>query len=516
MLLYNHQKEFIGIDAVDLNKLGFSSLEELFLEVHDFADMFIKKPGFVHNFKHVNWIDFVECSDAPKSSKVLIHAKSRNFQCTLSIDTIYLKEEVNSKAFSVHLNNLHELTDNEVNYISVELLERSTPAPIAKPKVKEEIPPLATKNTQQTNDIPLTPKKPEKKDEMLSLDFETKDEAPLTLDLNIDSEDTTEEKFIEIEDNGYVFDPLVASDELGLPVDLIEEFIEDFIAQSQEFKDGLYQAFNDKDQDKLRILSHKLKGVAANLRIEDSLESLTIINTSDNNAEIKKNLDIFYHSIGKLSDKTISPPPPIVKDIPSNDQIDTLEFKEDTDEVIKLEIDDSEVPDKINLPELADDNFLLPIEEEKKRSKEIEEVEEIEEMVLEFQDDEIEKTEPVKEEINLEFENDSPSEIKTLNYDKASVAIAIGLDRESFNELFDDYLAESQENVKSISTAIEMNDSQTWKTQASKLKGMSNNMHVEIFDQEINTLIQTDDATEAQVLNQKIIESLTQLSNIKG
>ena len=38
----------------------------------------------------------------------------------------------------------------------------------------------------------------------------------------------------------YVFNPEVASEELGLPTDLVEEFIQDFIAQANSFKDELY------------------------------------------------------------------------------------------------------------------------------------------------------------------------------------------------------------------------------------------------------------------------------------
>ena len=67
----NNKKEFIGIDEQDLNALGFTTLLELQNEADDFADLFIKEPGFVHNFTHVNWIDFVECADPAEGSKVL-------------------------------------------------------------------------------------------------------------------------------------------------------------------------------------------------------------------------------------------------------------------------------------------------------------------------------------------------------------------------------------------------------------------------------------------------------------
>ena len=63
MLIYNYQKEFVGIDESDLKALGFSDLAQLRSESADFANFFVKTPGFVHNFKHVHWIDFVTCAD---------------------------------------------------------------------------------------------------------------------------------------------------------------------------------------------------------------------------------------------------------------------------------------------------------------------------------------------------------------------------------------------------------------------------------------------------------------------
>ena len=42
MLIYNNKREFIGIDADDLETLGFSNLEELKEQYADFADMFAK------------------------------------------------------------------------------------------------------------------------------------------------------------------------------------------------------------------------------------------------------------------------------------------------------------------------------------------------------------------------------------------------------------------------------------------------------------------------------------------
>jgi len=60
MLIYNFQKEFLGIDAKDLQELGYHDLSSLRSEVTDFADLFVKTPGYIHNFQHVHWIDFID------------------------------------------------------------------------------------------------------------------------------------------------------------------------------------------------------------------------------------------------------------------------------------------------------------------------------------------------------------------------------------------------------------------------------------------------------------------------
>ena len=74
MLIYNYKKEFLGIDEADLEALGLNNLEELRSESADFADLFVKTPGHIHNFKHVHWIDYVTNKDGAEA-KVIIHIK---------------------------------------------------------------------------------------------------------------------------------------------------------------------------------------------------------------------------------------------------------------------------------------------------------------------------------------------------------------------------------------------------------------------------------------------------------
>ncbi|MEA3455863.1 MAG: Hpt domain-containing protein, partial [Campylobacterota bacterium] len=68
-----------------------------------------------------------------------------------------------------------------------------------------------------------------------------------------------------------------ASEDLSLPVDLIEEFVNDFIIQAHEEKINFMDACKKGDIDEIHRIGHKLKGVASNLRINplaDTLEEI--------------------------------------------------------------------------------------------------------------------------------------------------------------------------------------------------------------------------------------------------
>lgn len=355
MIIYNYKKEFLGIDEKDLQTLGLKNLEDLQEKVSDFADLFVKTPGCVHNFKHVHWIDFVLCAEPNTESKVIIHLNDRNYSAILQITISYLVDNPSSKAYMVHLKHLHDLTSQESENITDNIVE----VPIV---------------TQKIDDMPLD----------LDIDF--------TDDLDLD---TLPEK--EVFDNGYIYDPKVASEGLNLPLDLIEEFIQDFIQQARDFKENLYSSLHDGDLENLKELTHKLKGVAANLHIEDALTTLIEIKASSDLTVIENNLDIFYKIIAKLAGE------------------------------------------KIN-------KKLTPL---------------------------------------------------TI-YDKKKVANEIGLDLESFEELFKEYVIEIEILIQKIEDAIESEDFDTRKSVTLQLKKISINMKITSFTHELQKLIDSSDKQELQ------------------
>jgi len=480
MLIYNFQKEFLGIDEKYLHTLGYKNLAELRTEVTDFADLFVKTPGYIHNFQHVHWIDFITCAESNEESKVIINANSKSYRAIITITNAYLVDNPSQKAYLVHLNNLRTLTTQEYDTISSDIIKK--PIPEAAPKtLQTTTPPIAPQQEETAvvpdeYDIPLSVE--ENLDKMLDVgDLSIKEEQkPLLktepqLHVTPQKEPVTPKQVPQQQQpkSTYVFDPHIASKELGLPLDLIEEFIQDFIDQANDFKNGLYTALNEEDLNNVKILSHKLKGVAANLRIEDAYEVLSIINATSDIDAIKTNLDDFYNNIAKLSGKETA-----------------------------IAIKDEEVPQKIEIPELSDDEFIAPDDEK------LEIMPEGPEELLEF-----------KEEPEIEVEPEPALEMETQSkekYSKEKIANEIGLDLESFNELFEDFVKEAHTIFKKINEAVSTNDYKTSKRQALKLKGMSDNMRMHAFTNELETLIySTDKNAIAQAVTQ-IDNALTTIS----
>ncbi len=326
MLIYNFQKEFLGVDEKDLKTLGFNTLSELRAEITDFADLFVKRPGYVHNFKHVHWIDFVNYGDMSEESKVLISVNSKIFKATLSVSSLFLIDNPDSPAYIIHLNNLSsDVFDGELPKSPPQEPKVFTPEVVA--VADEEHSAVLEENIEETFDaddlsldmfeeeritlMPPTPEPADELDELAVLDVEAS-EQPV--------EQAVEKELEEEWDNGYQYNPGIASKELGLPLSLIEEFIQDFVVQAKEFKSDIDKSITEGNVENLKILAHKLKGVAANLRIEDAYEILSAVSAAEDISVIKDNFDIFYKIIAKLAGK---------------EEIFSLDFRDNEDTVMK-------------------------------------------------------------------------------------------------------------------------------------------------------------------------------------
>lgn len=581
MLIYNYQKEFVGIDESDLKTLGFSDLAQLRNESADFADLFVKTPGFVHNFKHVHWIDFVTCAEGSDDSKVVIHANGKNFRCILDIKTAYLVDNPTKKAYIINLSNLRTLTHSENEQIAGDILEKPAHIASAQSNVvfntpeftdefnaeEEDKTVVQSQELQESVEVTHDPYEISNIDTLDELGSNPQiiediyEDSPIDLydePLEIGEPEAyeSEDEYIHIEpeeqpeeqiatpvaaqvlntQSDYVYDPHLASDELGLPVDLIEEFIQDFINQAKDFKDDLYQSLLDGNMDNVKILSHKLKGVAANLRIEDAFEVLTNINTSGDTDEIKTNMDTFYLIIEKLSGKNIQESEIAksqeeismeteIEEIPedkSDDDDDDLilSFKDDDEVKTQEKIEDIEVPQKIEMPELADDDFLNnDITKNYTPELELEEITldneigDLDEIDIDFEStqDDTFLNESIEIE-ELDALEETATELSQSTFNKAMAASEIGIDSQSFDALFDDFIIEARNDCTKINEAVQQDDAQTWKETAVKLKSMSDNMRIHDFTKELESIINTQDADLVKESIDLISAKLEQIS----
>lgn len=65
-----------------------------------------------------------------------------------------------------------------------------------------------------------------------------------------------------------------AANDLSLPVELIEEFVHDFIEQGHEETKNMLKAYEEGDLEKIQKIGHLLKGASSNLRIKDLSDTL--------------------------------------------------------------------------------------------------------------------------------------------------------------------------------------------------------------------------------------------------
>ncbi|WP_455757613.1 Hpt domain-containing protein [Sulfurimonas sp.] len=571
MLIYNSKKEFLGIDESDLQALGFSDLSELQAQANDFADMFVKTPGYIHNFQHVNWIDFVACADADTNSRVIINTNNKNFRSNIDVKTAFLNDDPSSKAFLVYLNNIIEVSLDGSNTF-VDVMTEDTLKFTEPKKDKPQLDSKINEYNHYDSNIPKQEAKQENKQENKIITTyekaEIEDNVEISLDnedikLEIEEEPVVEEKVLEsveqsvtemeVFDNGYYYDPQIASSELGLPIDLIEEFIEDFIAQAKEFKGGLYSSLDNGDSENVKSLSHKLKGVAANLRIEDAFETLVVINTSDNHNEISEHLDTFYKIISKLSGEKIA----VTKNkiVQSNELESVVEpVKEDLDEPLEIDIfsvndkieepitqpkkelaleeddlvlsfkdesiSDHHVPSKIEMPELADDEFLSPASEDQIDVDDSIDIENIsDEEIISLQDKSIEMDD-IELLDDYEIEDDQSLDItlveepEIIEYNKKKIADEIGISLESFLTLFNEYIDEAKQFSSNISQAVKKDDYKQWRSKALGLQSMNESMRIETFADDLMKLIETKDSSVAKKASKKISQAINNLSKM--
>lgn len=547
MLFYNHKQEFIGIDEEGLKLLNYPSIEDLLSVCNDVADLFAKEPGYIHNFKSFGWIDFLLHADSDARSAI-VHGNGRTFSCILHVHSLFLAENPSQNGYIIEMTHIQSMSGEEIkpHHVAPTIKQEIKPTPIQTSSYPESSPSVLPSyehitpttlsepdvldvpafNESSLNDEPLdnlyanltlplsdeelhyefTPEASlpiEEPAPVQEIQPEPKVDLPMLGDVKYSNAEKAFINTLKV-DKSYRFDPNVAAKELGLPVDLIQEFIGDFIQQSHEFKEELFEAVLKGDINNLKILSHKLKGVAANLRIEDAFETLSIINTSSDPVEIEANLKYFYSIINKLEGKELLlSDTQLIEEITPNVSAN--------DDLYAFSPKDSEEP-------------LFP--EEKSSTATLNDMshDDIYSFALKDNDSLIVHEEELSPTINLDedltstsfdnqpaFSNTVSEPMQPLNYNKAVVAGELGIEQSFFNELVEEYKHDAMRAAKEISASIGAFDTHAWKKTASQLKGISDNLRLSEISEELAILSQTNDAQEANKASKRLNNFLEQL-----
>lgn len=78
-----------------------------------------------------------------------------------------------------------------------------------------------------------------------------------------------------------------AADELSLPVELIEEFVHDFIEQARSETKNMLEAYRHGNLDKIQKIGHLLKGASSNLRINPLADTLYQIQFCEDSSKLE-------------------------------------------------------------------------------------------------------------------------------------------------------------------------------------------------------------------------------------
>ena len=513
MLIYNIKKEFVGITEELLRRVGYNTASELQEDAVDFADLFENRPGFIHNFKNFSWLDFILHSEQD-NTKARIRCNGKIYECGFKISNyFFIAAGENEPGFIVELTDLNIIGDDDGSSIR-EVYEPEAPQALQMPDLME----VTTADDSFRQEPQAEHVMPSAEIEAISMPELTEiepmpelDEAIESFDMDLISEPepepikietpTTPEPIVQtapavtptavtsafIESLGletpadYVYDPSIAADELGLPSDLIDEFVGDFIVQAKKFRPDLEDAINSQDFDNIQILSHKLKGVAANLRIEDALEILSFINSSKDVSKLNDYLNYLYQIVHRLEfGNDATAPVAEVTDAPSLIESDTAEDDLYAFDLISTDHNDSEA----SIPDI-DESLNSPLDK-------------LEDDMLDISDDLLDL--PLKQE---EESTTTPLDhIDTNKFDIHEAASNLDIPMETLKSYVDDFVDQANELKSELESALTSNNLEEVKQLATQLKGMSDSLNM-THASELLSVLQTTDDTQVAIENAK-------------
>jgi len=273
--------EEITIDIQTLSDEMGVSREDYLGFLHDFKETVEQSKTQLYNTRHPEHRDAIEA----------IESLAEVMGLTIIIDQIEALFVVSGDALEMQVDALIQTINKVIAKASLPIQETIS--------LSEELAPIAIEETlslmQEQTITPTEPLKVFEQHPVVQEDMilTTEDDEPLLVEdksaiitesveplfeIQEEKVETPIKKSTSMLDNvkpiHFDFRLEEASNELGLPVELIDEFVHDFIEQAHENTLEMLEAYDVKDLARIQKLGHLLKGASSNLRINPLAETL--------------------------------------------------------------------------------------------------------------------------------------------------------------------------------------------------------------------------------------------------
>ncbi|WP_187647985.1 Hpt domain-containing protein [Nitrosophilus labii] len=512
MILYGSNKQMLAISQELLDFLGFESIDELKEKIDDIANLFVNKPGYIYNFKNFSWIDYIVFNQV-KKPRAILNLDDNEIEVELQV-SILASIDKDSSYYLVSISPLSSLSSDTVSdrYLEIENM----------PKVmenKDENPTITEENfledliDQKPSHIHITDKSEQSEDmdttkifdkenlyndnssdeQALNINFDdiihkeeplselekTKSSEQSTYDndeyfnLYFDKENEVEniitDSKIEKSDSDKIYDLHKVSNELGLDESLIKELLDEFISQAYEQKPKIEKAFEDKDSETIHSLVHKIKGAAANLRIEKANEILASTTGENDLEKLKEILKNFYDFIEIFKEH-----------IYQDGSGSAPEKEEDTLPESHIETEERQTKD-FNEQKIDSDNDLPSIKENPKE--------------------------------------ETAKDILFTPYEPKTASKELGIPENVIIEFVKEYIKQNKEHIKKLFKLLENRDIKGIKNICHKLKGSAANLRINNIVELLDKILYTTDYEDFEKTKkyiQQCFEYLEYLENEYG
>jgi hypothetical protein len=115
MILYDSNYKFVGISDAYVKSLNFPSFHAMKFRIGgDFANLFLEKKGFIHNFEYISWIDYIQQESNAKA--IIKSGDNTYYKATFEVEHYHFLEN-SSSGYAIHIK---EMSEYELNSSDVD------------------------------------------------------------------------------------------------------------------------------------------------------------------------------------------------------------------------------------------------------------------------------------------------------------------------------------------------------------------------------------------------------------